>query len=688
MANTENIRNMCILAHSNAGKTSLVEAMLHKAGVIDRIGTREEGNTVSDFDPEEIKRKISLNTSVIPIEWNGAKINLLDTPGTPDFIGEQLEGASVCGSALIVVSGKSGVSAGTEKAWNIAKTKAKIVFINKLDDVKADYAKVVEELNASFGRAIAPFTFPIKEGETLTGFVDVIKMRAKMFSPDGDTHKYEEVPDAFKEIAERSRDLLLEAVAEVSDEYMEKYFAGEEFTEEEIRKALKIGIKDGTVVPVICGSVNAKIGITHLLNTIADYMPAPNEFTYIEGENKKTGAIEEIVCDSTKKTVLHVFKTVVDNYVGKLSYFKVLSGKITPDTLLINPAQGKEEKIGKIYELRGKKQTEVKELCAGDIGATAKLTVTETGDTLCDPSFPVAIGAISFPKPVLSLAIEPKAKGDEEKISASLTKLASEDKTFTLERNHETHESVISGVGEQHINVICSKLESKFGVSVNLKEPKTPYREAIKSKVRVEGKHKKQSGGHGQYGHVWIEFEPAHDAPELVFEEKVVGGAVPKNFFPAVEKGLRDAMKEGVLAGYPMVNLKATLVDGSYHAVDSSEMAFKTAASIAYKEGLPKANPVILEPVGTAKVLVPNNYTGDVVGDLNKRRGRILGMNPIDNINTEVEAIVPASEMKRYATDLRALTNGRGSFSYEITNYEEAPAVVAEKVIQEAKANS
>ena len=685
MTNTENIRNMCMLSHSNAGKTSLVEAMLHKAGLIDRAGRTEDGNTVSDFDPEEIKRKISLNTSVIPIEWNGAKINLLDTPGTPDFIGEQLEGASVCGSALIVVSGKSGVSAGTEKAWNIAKTKAKIVFVNKLDDVKADYSKVVEQLNDAFGRCIAPFTFPIKDGETLTGFVDVIKMRAKMFSPDGDTHKYEEIPAAFKEIADRSRDLLLEAVAEVSEELMEKYFAGEEFTEDEIKAALRIGIKDGTVVPVICGSVNAKIGITHLLNTIADYMPAPNEFVHIEGENKKTGEIAEIVCDASEPTVLHVFKTVVDNYVGKLSYFKVLSGKITPDTTLINPAQGKEEKIGKIYVLCGKKQTEVKELVAGDIGATAKLSVTETGDTLCDPAFPVAIGAISFPKPVLSLAIEPKAKGDEEKISASLNKLASEDKTFTLTRNHETHESVISGVGEQHINVICSKLEGKFGVSVNLKEPKTPYREAIKSKVRAEGKHKKQSGGHGQYGHVIIEFEPVYDASDLVFEEKVVGGAVPKNFFPAVEKGIRESMKEGVLAGYPMVNLKATLMDGSYHAVDSSEMAFKTAASIAYKEGLPKANPVILEPVGTAKVLVPNNYTGDVVGDLNKRRGRILGMNPVDNVNTEIEAIVPASEMKKYATDLRALTNGRGSFDYEITNYEEAPVVIAEQVIKEAK---
>ncbi len=681
---TEKIRNVCILAHSNAGKTSLCEAMLHKAGVIDRIGSTLEGNTVSDFDPEEIKRNISINTSVIPIEWNGAKINFLDTPGTFDFVGEQLEGASVCGTALIVVSGKSGVSAGTERAWNIAANKSKIVFVNKLDDMKADYAKVVEQLDDAFGKSIAPFTFPIKEGDKLTGFVDVIKMRAKMFSPEGDTHRYEEIPDTHKDIAKRSRDLLLEAVAEVSEEYMEKYFGGEEFTEDEIKAALKVGIKDGTVVPVICGSVTAKIGITHLLNTIADYMPAPNEFIHIEGENKKTGEIAEIFCDSAKSTVVHVFKTVVDNYVGKLSYFKVLSGTLTPDTILVNPAKGKEEKISKIYVVCGKKQTEVKELCAGDIGATAKLSVTETGDTLCDSSFPVAIGAISFPKPVLSMAIEPKAKGDEEKISAGLNKLASEDRTFSLVRNHETHQTIISGVGEQHINVICSKLEGKFGVSVNLAEPKTPYREAIKAKVKAEGKHKKQSGGHGQYGHVWIEFEPTV-SEELVFEEKVVGGAVPKNFFPAVEKGLRDAMTEGVLAGYPMVNLKATLLDGSYHAVDSSEMAFKTAASIAYKEGIPKAKPVILEPVGTAKVVVPNAYTGDVVGDLNKRRGRILGMNPIDAVSTEVEAIVPASEMNKYATDLRALTNGRGAFEYEITNYEEAPQIIADKIIAKAK---
>jgi len=684
MVNTENIRNICVLAHSNAGKTSLCEAMLHKAGVVERVGKIEDGNTISDYAPEEIKRKISVNTSIIPLDWNGAKINLLDTPGTAEFIGEQIEGASVCGSALIVVSGKSGVSAGTERAWKLAKTKAKIVFVNKMDDIKADYAKVVEQLNDAFGKSIAPFTFPIREKDTLTGFVDVIKMRAKMFSEGGDTHRYEEIPAAYAEIAARSRELLLEAVAEVNDEMMEKYFSGEEFTEEEIKNALKFGIKEGTVVPVICGSVLGKIGITHLLNTISDYMSAPNEFAHAEGENKRTGQIEEVICDSSKPVVLHVFKTVVDNYVGKLSYFKVLSGTLKPDSVLVNPALGKEERIGKIYTLRGKKQTEVSSLYAGDIGVLAKLAATETGDTLCDPNFPVAIGAFIFPKPVLSMAIEPKTKGDEEKISAGLAKLASEDKTFSLSRNSETHETILSGLGEQHLNILCAKLENKFGTSLNLKMPKIPYRETIKSKVKAEGKHKKQSGGHGQYGHVWIEFEPTvSDA--LVFEEKVFGGAVPKNFFPAVEKGIVEAMKEGVLAGYPMTNLKATLVDGSYHAVDSSEMAFKTAASLAYKEGLPKAHPVLLEPVGNVKVVAPNACTGDIVGDLNKRRGRILSMTPLDNVDTEIEAVVPAGEMQKYATDLKAITNGRGSFEYEITGYEEAPQIVADAVIAESR---
>jgi len=682
MITTENLRNVCILAHTNAGKTSLCEAMLNKAGLVDRAGRIEDGNTVSDFDPEEIKRNISINTSVIPLEWNDAKINLLDAPGTADFIGEQLEAASVCDSAVIVVSGKSGVSAGTERAWYNAEGKAKVVFVNKLDDVKANYSKVIEQLNYVFGKCIAPFTYPIKDGDTLVGFVDVVKMRAKMFS--GDNATYVEIPLEFKETAERSRDLLLEAVAEVSEELMQKYFDGEPFTEDEIKKALKQGIKDSTIVPVICGSTHAKIGMTHLLNILADYMPAPNEVDAPVAENKKTFEPVEIECKKDAPTVIKVFKTVVDSYVGRLSYFKVLSGEVKSDMLLVNTAKGKEEKVGRLFSIRGKKQTEVASLIAGDIGATAKLAYTETSDVLTSPDFQVVVEPIQFPKPVLSMAVEPLTKGDEEKISTGLAKLMSEDKTFKVERNHETHQTIISGTGEQHLAVLCSKLQSKFGVGVKLNTPKVAYRESIKAKVQAEGKHKKQSGGHGQYGHVIMEFEPTY-SDELVFEEKVFGGSVPKNFFPAVEKGIKDSMLKGVLAGYPVVNLKATLLDGSYHPVDSSEAAFKTAAAIAYKEGLAKANPVILEPVGTLKVTVPNAYTGDITGDITKRRGRILGMNPAGASATEIEASVPASEMLKYATDLSALSNSRGTFEFTQTGYEEAPAHISAKIIEEAK---
>lgn len=679
---TKNIRNVCIAAHSNAGKTSLCEAMLKKAGVIERVGKTEDGNTVSDFDSEEIKRKISINTSVIPIEWNNVKINFLDTPGTFDFVGEQLEAASVCENALIVVSGKSGVSAGTERAWKLAEDKPKIVFVNKLDDIKANYSKVIEELNNVFGKSIAPFTFPIKDGDSLTGFVDVIKMRAKMFK--GDNATYEDIPEAFKDIASRSRDILLEAVAEVSEELMQKYFDGAEFTEEEIKNALKVGIKDKTVVPVICGSVHSNIGITHLLNTVSDYLLSPEECDGTEAENAANSEIEEIKCDSTKPAVIKIFKTVVDSYVGKMSYFKVLSGEIKPDTLLVNTKKSKEERIGKLYYMRGKKQFEAQAVTAGDIGVTAKLIYAETSDTLCASGLKLKTEAIDFPKPVLSMAIEPKAKGDEEKISIGLSKLLSEDKTFSLIQNSETHQTVISGTGEQHLSVICSKLASKFGVEVNLKEPKVAYRESIKGKAKAEGKHKKQSGGHGQYGHVWIEFEPC-DSEELVFEEKIFGGSVPKNFFPAVEKGIKESMKNGVLAGYPVVNLKATLLDGSYHPVDSSELAFKTAASLAYKEAMPKAKPVILEPVGELKAYVPNSYTGDVVGDLNRRRGKIMGMNPANEKITEITAYVPEAEMLKYATDLRAITNGRGSFEFNHKMYEEVPGNILDKIVEMSK---
>lgn len=684
MAQTKDIRNVCLMSHGNAGKTSLVESMLYNAKLIDRLGKIEDGNTVSDYDAEEIKRKISVNTSLISFDWDGKKINLLDTPGFFDFVGEQIEAADVCENAIIAVSGKSGVSAGTEKAWRLAEEHglAKLVFVNKLDDPKSDYNKVIEQLNDTFGKSIAPFTFPIKVDDKLIGFVDVIKMRAKMFT--GPEATYEAIPDSHIDIAKRSREILDEAIAEVSDELMEKFFNGDEFTEDEIKGALKDGIKNGTVTPVICGSAELRIGITHVLNIISNYLCSPDEGEPVMAENAKTGEAVEIRTDSAAPVCVKAFKTVVDNFVGKMTYFKVVSGKVTPDMVLYNVNKDENEKFGKIFTLRGKKQIDVSCLEAGDIGVVAKLAYAETSDTLCDAKSPVKLAEIPFPEPVITMAIVPKAKGDEEKISSGLAKLMSEDKTFRLENNKETRETVISGVGEQHLNIICSKLLTKFGVDVTLKDPKIAYREAIKKKVKVEGKHKKQSGGHGQYGHVWIEFEPC-ESDDLIFEEKVFGGSVPKNYFPAVEKGLRESMQKGVVAGYPVVNLKATLLDGSYHPVDSSEMAFKTAASICYKTGLTQANPVLLEPIGLLKTRVRNTATGDVAGDINKRRGRILGMNPISENHTEIEALIPCSEMVKYATDLRALTNGRGTFSFKMDHYEEVPAHLVDKIKADAQ---
>ncbi len=683
---TKDMRNVCLISHGNAGKTSMCEALLFKAKAIDRLGKVLDGNTVSDYDPEEIKRKISINTAIAPLTWKGVKINLVDTPGYFDFVGEQIEGLDACDSAVIMVSGKSGVSAGTEKAWDMAAQKGlpAVFFVNKLDDAKANYANVVAQLKDNFGKSVAPLFYPIKNGDDLIGFIDVVKMKAKMFEQSGITYK--EIPDDMKDIADESREMLMEAVAEVSEELMEKYFNGDAFTQQEVDSAVKSGIKDGSIVPVLCGSVALNIGVETLLDFIVSYLPAPDECAPILGVNPKTGDEITLSFDRGKPLCARVFKTIVDPYIGKMSIFRVVSGTICADSAVYNANKEENERIGKLFVLRGKKQIEVPKLYAGDIGATTKLLYTDTSDTLCSPKDPVVLKPLAFPEPVLSLTILPKAKGDEEKISTGLNRLLEEDPTFKVEQNAETHETIVSGTGEQHLNIIVNKLQTKFGVGVDLAEPKVAYRETIKKKVKVEGKHKKQSGGHGQYGHVWIEFEPC-ESEDLVFEEKIFGGSVPKNYFPAVEKGLRDSIQHGVLAGYPVVNLKATLVDGSYHSVDSSEMAFKTAANLAYKAGLAQANPVLLEPIGTLKVWAKNSYTGDIVGDINKRRGRILGMNPMEKDMTEVEAEVPVSEMAKYAIDLRALTNGRGSFKFVFSHYEEAPHNICEKVIEESKKN-
>ena len=682
---TEKLRNVCLMGHGGVGKTSFAEAMIFDSKASDRLGKISDGTTVTDYDPEEIKRAISINTSMAPIEWNDVKINIIDTPGYFDFVGEVFEGLRVADSAIILISGRSGISVGAEQAWDYAKEKGIPVafFINKMEDENAHYMKVIEELKERFGTAIAPFQFPIKENGKLLGHVDVVKMRAFKYNAGGGVDEIE-VPDDMADDIASVRELLMEAVAETDDELMEKFFAGEEFTQDEIYTAVKSGVKSGTIVPVFGGSAIANLGVSSVLEAITKYFPSPADNGNVAAKDAKTGEDIEIEPSENAPLSALVFKTVADPFVGKISIFRVYSGTIKSDSSVYNANKDTNEKIGKLFCLRGKKQLEASEITAGDIGAVTKLAATATGDTLCSASKPVLLDSIEFPVPVLSMAIAPKAKGDEEKVSSGLRKLEEEDPCFKVTNNKETRQMLISGVGEQHLDVIVSKLKAKFGVSVDLFEPKVPYRETIRKKVKVEGKHKKQSGGHGQYGHVWIEFEPG-EQEDLEFSETIFGGAVPKNYFPAVEKGLRECIQNGVLAGYPVVNLKATLVDGSYHPVDSSEMAFKVAASLAYKEGLKQANPVLLEPFGKLSVTIPESSMGDIVGDVNKRRGRILGMNPIGGGKALVEAEVPMSEMNKYATDLRSMTQGRGKFSLEFERYEEAPANVAQAIIEKSK---
>lgn len=674
-------RNLVLLGHGRAGKTSLAEALLFCAGASERLGTIAAGNTVSDYDAEEIKRLCSISTSLLPLEWNGGKINVIDTPGYFDFVGEQAEAVAAADCALLVVSGKSGVSVGAEKAWTICEKKGipLMIFINKLDDEKADYHKVLNQLKDTFGKRIAPVLVPIKNGEHIDGFVNVVDMNSRKW--DGDQVIDGPVPEGMEAEIQPVRDMIMEAVAETDDDLMNKYFEGEEFTPEEIYSGLKHGTGKREIVPVLCGSALKNHGTRLLLDAVMKYLPGPDLFPRLAED--AAGDPVEIEADPAAPLAAQCFKTIADPFIGRLSFIRVYRGTMKKDSVVYNANKKADEKIGRIYFLRGKKQIETEALAAGDIGAVPKLTLTATGNTLCDKSAPVLFEEIEFPAPVTSMAIMPKAKGDEEKISAGLQKMMEEDKTIRLANNAETKQQVISGIGEQHIEVVTSKLKAKYGVDVTLAEPKVPYRETIRKTVKAEGKHKKQSGGHGQYGHVWIEFAPT-DSEELVFEEKVFGGAVPKNFFPAVEKGLKDSMAHGVLAGYPVVGLKATLYDGSYHSVDSSEMAFKTAANLAFKAGLAQASPVLLEPIGTLTVNVPNANMGDVMGDVNKRRGRVLGSDPQDDGTVTITADVPMAEMAKFSTDLRSMTQGRGSFSFAFRAYEQAPEHVAKKIIEES----
>ncbi|PYG87990.1 elongation factor G [Ruminiclostridium sufflavum DSM 19573] len=679
----QNLRNICLLAHGNGGKTTLAEAMLFNTGVLDRFGKVVDGTTAMDYDPEEFKRKISVSTAMAACEWLEHKINIIDTPGYFDFVGEVMQGIRVADGAVIVVSAKSGVSVGTEKSWAYANERriARMFFVNKMDEENANFDAAYDRMVSIFGNSVIPFQLPIYEADKYVGYIDIINMNAKKFQKDKLVDA--QIPEDLSDRADQIKSSLNELIAETDEGLMEKFFNGEEYTQEELIKGIKAGIADRTITPVFCGSAFQNLGVRELMNAIVSYMPSP-EALVERAKRAGTDDAVEIKANAAGTLSAFVFKTIADPFVGKISLFRVYSGTFKSDSAVYNSTTEKTEKIGQLFIMRGKKQIPTDKLIAGDIGGIAKLAGTNTNDTLCDISNRVALEKIKFPEPAISMAIEPKTKGDEEKINSGLHKLQDEDPTFKLSLNTETHQSLISGVGEQHLDVIVSKLKAKFGVSVNLVNPRVPYRETIKKKVKVEGKHKKQSGGHGQYGHVWIEFEHG-EAEDLDFQEKIFGGSVPKSYHPAVEKGLRDAIAHGVLAGYPVVNLKATLLDGSYHDVDSSEMAFKIAARLAYKKGLPLASPALLEPIASVKINIPENYMGDIIGDLNKRRGRILGMNHQDDGSQQVEAEVPQSEMFRYATDLRSMTHGRGSFSLKFERYEEAPAIVANKVIEDAK---
>ncbi len=676
------IRNVVLLGHGQSGKTAFAEAVLFNARATDRLGRIPDGNTALDFDPEEIKRQTSINTSMAAVEWMDHKINLIDTPGDFDYLGEVMQGLRVADSAVVAVSAKSGVSVGTEKAVKTCR-KHKIpllFFLSKLDEPNASFDKTVDALKEQFGGEVTPFILPMTEETKINGFVNVFANKAYKVSGS----KLEEIPVPASLAGRVSEiyDSIKEHAAESDEELMEKYFAGEDFTPDEMVRGISASVASGSVMPVFCGSGTLNLGVDLTMNAITQFMPSPVGTPAFEAAGPDGSPVTLRTADDEKLSAI-VFKTIVDPFVGKISLFKVCSGVMNANSSVYNSIKEKDERVAALFAMCGKKQLPVDRVCAGDIGAVTKLVLTNTNDTLCDKSSPVILQKIVFPTPCLTLAIIPKVKGEEDKIAAGLTKLSEEDPTFRFHNNGETHQMTISGMGEQHIDVLRSKLKSKFNVDSSLEVPRIAYRETIRKKVKVQGKHKKQSGGHGQYGDVWVEFEPGEEAG-LTFEEKVFGGAVPKSYFPAVEKGLQDAIVRGVLAGYPVVNLKATLVDGSYHDVDSNEMSFRMAAKLAYRNGLPKADPILLEPISTVDVYIPDSNLGDIMGDMNKRRGRIMGINPVEDMQV-VTAEVPTSEMATYATDLRSMTQGRGWYTISFARYEPAPSIVSEKVIAEAK---
>ncbi len=681
----QNIRNVCLLGHGGSGKTALAESLLYMTGAIDRMGRAADGNTVCDYDPEEIKRQISISACVAPLEYKGCRINLLDAPGGFDFAGEVVAALRAADAAIIVCSAKDGISVGLEKAWKYCEERnmPRFIYISKTDEDNSDYNATFSALRERYGNKIAPVVVPIwDDSKKVTGIIDVLNKRAYEMQK---LKRVEiELPAGKDEVITEFNDALKESVAETSEAFMEKFFSGEDFTYPEMIQGLRQGVRDLSLFPVLCGSAVSCMGSLMLMDYIVDLLPNPMEGNYHKA-TRPDGESEEFVVSPGGVPTAFVFKTVSDQY-GKYSFIKVLSGVITSDLALVNARTGSSEKLGRLYVMKGKKAEEVKELGCGDIGAIGKMDKVKTGDTLCDSRKVVALKALPFAEPCYQVAISPKTRGQEDKVAQGLYRLNEEDPTFSVVNNGETHQMVITAAGDIQVDVLVSKLKSRFNVEAELKTPRVPYREKIRKPVSKQGRHKKQTGGSGQFGDVWIRFEPNDECEEPVFAEEVFGGSVPKNYFPAVEKGIKEACVHGPLAGYPVVNLKAVLYDGSYHPVDSSEIAFKTAAQLAYKAAMPEASPVLLEPVGELKVTVPDSYMGDILGDLNKRRGRVMGMNPTGDGEQVIEAEIPMAEMTSYAIDLRAMTQSRGSYTFHFVRYEDCPAAAQAKAIEAAKA--
>lgn len=679
---TNRIRNVVLLGHGGAGKTTLVEAMAYLSGITNRLGKITDGNTISDYDKEEIRRHFSITTSLIPVVWGKYKINVLDTPGFFDFVGEAEEAASAADAAVIVVSGKAGVQVGTQKAWNLCEKYhlPRMIFVTDMDIDNVSYRQVIEQLTELYGKRIAPLHMPIRENENFVGYINIVKNKGRCYL-DKDKKEECEIPEYSKEYLEKYRETLMESVAETSEEFMDRYFGGEEFSVAEISAALATNVHDGSLVPVCMGAPVSLQGVSNLLDDICGYFPGPDECA-CAGINKTTNEVFEADYDFQKAKSARVFKTIVDPFLGKYSMIKVCSGVIKSDDTLYNVTQDSDEKLNKLYVLEGSKPIEVSELHAGDIGAIAKLGSIRTGDSLAGKNAQIQYGSIDVSVPYTAKRYKPKNKADVDKISQAFAKMMQEDLTLKIVNDSANHQTLIYGIGDQHIDIVASKLLERYKVDIELTQPKVAFRETVRKKSDVEAKYKKQSGGHGQYGHVKMRFESSGDQDiPYVFEQEVVGGAVPKNYFPAVEKGIQESVLSGPLAAYPVVGVKAVLYDGSYHPVDSSEQAFKNASMMAFKKGFMEAGPILLEPIVSMKITVPDKFTGDVMGDLNKRRGRVLGMNPDHDGNTVVEADIPELEIYGYGTVLRSMTGGSGTFAYEFARYEQAPSDVQEKQI-------